>query len=128
MIIGVAVVEQLDRILDDIVTSLRNKGMTNYIEELKERRNRVHNHGTCECCDNWTKIRDIELAEVDRRARADWLRSEIEKLEVMKETRHTDECLFHVIENCTCVAFHYNKALTSIITRYKEELKVLTGE
>ena len=86
--------------------------MTNYIEELKERRNRVHNHGTCECCDNWTKIRDIELAEVDRRARADWLRSEIEKLEGMLKK----------VRNYPTELDVYNQAITSIITRYKEEL------
>ena len=107
--------------------------MTNYIEELKERRNRVHNHGTCKCCDNWTKIRDIELAEVDRRARADWLRSEIEKLEGMRKLEHTDDIPTTDIEYIASriegdARIYWNDCLTSIITRYKEELKVLENE
>ena len=51
---------------------------------------------------------------------ADWLRSEIEKLE--KEIEHWKK---HSAGNYAQGAI---EALTSIITRYKEELKELIGE
>ena len=87
--------------------------------------------------------------------KADWLRSEIEKLEGMEQmwqgpcpecrgngytvdydpsdqtgnTAMQVQC--HVCEASGVIEMpnvEYNEALTSIITRYKEELKVLTGE
>ncbi len=67
--------------------------------------------------------------------RADWLRSEIEKLEgtITKYVWENGECsvcgydsVYSEGEEHRCEVF--NDALTSIITRYKEELKVLTGE
>ena len=60
--------------------------------------------------------------------RADWLRSEIEKLEGMKKTKTFPQQLIHFdhsveyIERLSDGDIHYNYALTSIITRYKEEL------
>ena len=55
--------------------------------------------------------------------KADWLRSEIEKLEGMKEDIYAVED-----ESLIMMQVGHNTALTSIITRYKEELKELTGE
>lgn len=49
----------------------------------------------------------------------DWLRSEIEKLEVSKEP-HKGHVNYHRTNG-------YNQAIENIIIRYKEELKVLTG-
>ena len=66
--------------------------------------------------------------------RADWLRSEIEKLEGMKKTKTFPQQLIHFdhsveyIERLSDGDIHYNSALTSIITRYKEELKVLESK
>ena len=63
--------------------------------------------------------------------KADWLRSEIEKLEGMKQTNvyHTLHCIKglaenheHCVRNLTGAESGRNAALTSIITRYKEEL------
>ena len=52
---------------------------------------------------------------------ADWLRSEIEKLEPLEEPLPATSMTARE-------ALAHNKLLSSIITRYKEELKELTGE
>ena len=59
-------------------------------------------------------------------AKADWLRSEIEKLEgmnVVLDNGASFKRQTHYPQNVG-----YNTALTTLITRYKEELKDLTGE
>jgi len=77
------------------------------------------------------------ISETIKAERAEWLRSEIEELEkrkfnVVDWLRNTyglddDDCLSagRVQELCEMLV---PDAFTSIITRYKEELKVLTGE
>ena len=67
--------------------------------------------------------------------KSDWLRSEIEKLEGMKKTGNNGEGLpFEnspdIYGNARMEAWKngHNTALTSIITRYKEELKVLESK
>ena len=60
--------------------------------------------------------------------KADWLRSEIEKLEArQEEIKEESRCAYGVIvlsdESIGAI-----EALTSIITRYKEELKVLESK
>lgn len=96
--------------------------MTNYIEEKVE-----FLAGEFNASDHGEEVIRTTLTEVDRRARADWLRSEIEKLEgVQNETRN-----FPMKKDGTNWDEWndgYDRALTSIITRYKEELKALTGE
>ena len=67
-------------------------------------------------------------------SRVDFLRSEIEKLEGMKKTKTFPQQLIHFdhsveyFERLSDADIHYNQAITSIITRYKEELEELTGE
>ena len=58
--------------------------------------------------------------------KADWLRSEIEKVEsAMKPEREYDDVPQLEAEWNSGYDYGNNTALTSIITRYKEELKVL---
>lgn len=57
-----------------------------------------------------------------QKERAHWLRSEIEKLE--SEKKPLTKSMYGTL-HLTQKDFAYNQALTSIITRYKEELKVL---
>lgn len=82
--------------------------------------------------------KDIEtlIHQVIQNTRKDFLRSEIERveLEANEDGTHHSECpLSHInleVSSCVCGAIHSGKqqALTSIITRYKEELKVLEGK
>ena len=64
--------------------------------------------------------------------KADWLRSEIEKLEGMKLKDKKEYPKLFPREWADCCwegeMNGYNQALTTIITRYKEELKVLKEE
>lgn len=39
------------------------------VGEMKERQKRVHNHGTCACCDNLMRINEIALAQRERAVR-----------------------------------------------------------
>lgn len=54
--------------------------------------------------------------------KANWLRSEIDKLEGMKKYELGPNARIAPDEK------YWNQALTSIITRYKEELKVLESK
>jgi len=54
--------------------------------------------------------------------KATWLRSEIEKLEGEKLWEYDFQGKRSMAKK------NWNDALTSIITRYKEELKAITGE
>ena len=81
--------------------------------------------------------RIIELLREEVRAeeKALWLRSEIEKLEGIEDGgMHLVGCpISHIhleVSSCGCGIYNrgYNQALTSIITRYKEELKVLESK
>ena len=86
----------------------------------------------------WGKRTDTLLTYAMPRAykagKTDWLRSEIEKLEGMKKTKTFPQQLIHFdhsveyFERLSDADIHYNQALTSIITRYKEELKVLESK
>lgn len=57
-----------------------------------------------------------------QKARQDWLRSKIEKLEGMINTSEADG---HAHDPARAYEEGWNDALTSIITRHKEELKEL---
>ena len=78
-------------------------------------------------------LRD-SLFEVTMETKADWLRSEIKRLEGMKKTKTFPQQLIHFdhsveyFERLSDADIHYNQALTSIITRYKEELKELESK
>ena len=65
------------------------------------------------------KVLTAAMQRAYEAGRADWLRSEIEKLEGMWRAYLIPKEGRHDYDN------GYNQALTSIITRYKEELKVL---
>ena len=69
--------------------------------------------------------------------KADWLRSEIEKLEGMKmphkdwtKDEHYKTCKDGCTYCCNAEGTRcgFNQALDTIITRYKEELKVLESK
>lgn len=71
------------------------------------------------------------------KTKADWLRSEIEKLEDEKfvwltpeEMKQHDGCRYkrNGLYVGQVAGNNFNQALTSIITRYKEELKVLESK
>ena len=73
-----------------------------------------------------TPLNTIIEEENTPETKADWLRSEIEKLEGMKQPITIDdrvESAFASIE-----WDRYNEALTTIITRYTEELKELESK
>ena len=74
-------------------------------------------------CDWWFD----KLTTTAQRAKADWLRSEIEKLEGEVEQI---ENRYRGGEGDMCDEYYDGKieALTSIITRYKEELKELESK
>lgn len=114
---------------------------TEWEKEFDEKFNKAfccdHDHYGEECgkefatkCKSFIKktltSRDTYWKEEMKKARQDWLRSEIEKLEGMKQPITIDdrvESAFASIE-----WDRYNEALTTIITRYKEELKVLESK
>lgn len=80
----------------------------------------------------------IEVTATVLSERADWLRSEIEKLEGMKKVEFVGDLFEQIgmpaaqnsVEDFLQIdkARSYNQALTSIITRYKEELLELEKE
>ena len=79
----------------------------------------------------WGKRTDTLLTSAMPRAyetgRADWLRSEIERLENMYDEPHKGtKYVSH--EQSSYWVDGYNQALTTLITRYKEELKVLESK
>lgn len=59
--------------------------------------------------------------------KADWLRSEIEKLEKLRRKFVTQPALYKG-SDANVWREGYNEALTSVITRYKEELEVLESK
>ena len=76
-----------------------------------------------------------DITNIAHRVRADWLRSEIEKLEGSIKTGNNGEGLPfenspEIFGNARMEAWKngYNQALTSIITRYKEELLELESK
>jgi len=79
-------------------------------------------------CDWWFD----KLTTTAQRLKADWLRSEIEKLESSEKMKskigfEKDGTKMQQIKQRVYAQGH-NQALTSIITRYKEELKVLESK
>lgn len=95
--------------------------------------NKIASYLRCDCDECRGAIEKHIKSLLDTQ-RADWLRSEIEKLEGMKKEsnreRHPE--LEKFADDCECFSCSYadsfNTALTSIITRCKEELKELTRE
>ena len=84
------------------------------------------------------KVKDFLATAMQRvytESRKDFLRSEIEKLEGIEDGgMHLVGCpISHIhleVSSCECGIYNrgYNQALTSIITRYKEELLELDGK
>lgn len=123
----------LNTIIEEEKTIARNKFENAFVDVREEELGSVwKRHSNPDLIPEMlSEIITTALQRAYEAGKADWLRSEIEKVEGMKQTNvyHTLHCIKglaenheHCVRNLTGAESGWNAAITSIITRYKEEL------